>query len=49
VDGRAGVCEVQVTIPASALGDAVAATLELTGSDGKKNLSNQTTIGVVRQ
>lgn len=44
--GHAGICEIQVSIPASVLGDAVPARLQFVGSDGRKIESNETTISV---
>jgi uncharacterized protein (TIGR03437 family) len=44
--GRAGICRVQVSVPASADGDAVPVTLQVTGKDGLKRTSNQGTISV---
>jgi len=44
--GNAGICEVQVSVPASALGDAVPVTLQVIGKDGLKRVSNQGSISV---
>jgi uncharacterized protein (TIGR03437 family) len=44
--GQAGICRVQVSVPASANGDAVPVILQVTGNDGLKRTSNQSTISV---
>jgi uncharacterized protein (TIGR03437 family) len=44
--GHAGICEIQVPVPAGVIGDAVPATLLLVQSDGREIASNQTTIGI---
>jgi uncharacterized protein (TIGR03437 family) len=44
--GHAGICEIQATVPAGVIGDAVPVTLLLAQSDGQEIASNRTTIGI---